>query len=400
MGAGPTAGNTAGLLEFKGNLDCSANPNYPAGEAGDAYYVSAAGKVGGASGKSVEVGDQIICKADAATGDEAAVGTSWFVAQANTALATQAEAEAGANNTALMTPLRAAQAIAALATGDTIDLGPTIAWVITAANGGSDVTGECGNPAKPYATMSAAYDAGARVFFLGEGTFAGISKAGAVSISVFGAGSARTTITLVESTNEGAISVVDLGVWSATLTTVGKNGSDGAEYASGGVGTTVSLTNAYVVTLAAHGGSGGTGIGDASPGGNGGNAGAVQLSGRTYVATVNASGGAGGEGGATQPSGNGGNSGSITMEAGCVIGTLNNDAGAPGTSNGGGPGAWGTHGGFSGHFARVGSASFASDGMTESSIIGAFNFIESVTNGTPDTASVKASYINGLWIEN
>ena len=46
---------------FKGVLDCSGNPNYPAGNAGDTYKVSVAGKIGGASGAVVEVGDTIIC---------------------------------------------------------------------------------------------------------------------------------------------------------------------------------------------------------------------------------------------------------------------------------------------------------------------------------------------------
>ena len=72
-----------GLLDFKGNLDCSANPNYPTGNKGDAYYVSVAGKIGGASGKSVDVGDMIIASADNAGGTEASVGTSWFVLEHN-----------------------------------------------------------------------------------------------------------------------------------------------------------------------------------------------------------------------------------------------------------------------------------------------------------------------------
>jgi hypothetical protein len=70
-----------GALTLKGNIDASTNPNYPAAVNGDTYYVTVAGKVGGASGKIVEVGDAVICKADAATGNEAAVGASWFVVQ-------------------------------------------------------------------------------------------------------------------------------------------------------------------------------------------------------------------------------------------------------------------------------------------------------------------------------
>lgn len=73
----------AGLLDLKGSTDCSANPNYPAASKGDTYLVSVAGKIGGASGKVVELGDLFIALADNAGGTEAAVGTSWTVIQGN-----------------------------------------------------------------------------------------------------------------------------------------------------------------------------------------------------------------------------------------------------------------------------------------------------------------------------
>lgn len=72
-----------GLLDLKGSTDCSANPNYPAASKGDIYIVSVAGKIGGASGKVVEVGDFYLALADNAGGTEASVGTSWAVLQAN-----------------------------------------------------------------------------------------------------------------------------------------------------------------------------------------------------------------------------------------------------------------------------------------------------------------------------
>lgn len=73
----------AGLLEFISDIDCSANPNYPAANKGDTYYVSVAGKIGGASGVNVAVGDAIIAKADNAGGTQAAVGSSWFILEKN-----------------------------------------------------------------------------------------------------------------------------------------------------------------------------------------------------------------------------------------------------------------------------------------------------------------------------
>jgi hypothetical protein len=71
-------------MVFKGVIDCAAGPNYPAADRGDTYRVSVAGKIGGGSGVNVEAGDLILCLTDAtASGDQAAVGANWSVAQAN-----------------------------------------------------------------------------------------------------------------------------------------------------------------------------------------------------------------------------------------------------------------------------------------------------------------------------
>jgi hypothetical protein len=66
-----------GLLHYQGATDCSATPNYPAAVKGDAYIVSVAGRIGGAGGTQVDVGDWYIAAADNAGGTEASVGTSW-----------------------------------------------------------------------------------------------------------------------------------------------------------------------------------------------------------------------------------------------------------------------------------------------------------------------------------
>jgi len=68
---------------LKGGIDCSTNPNYPAGTVGDVYRVTVAGKIGGASGLNVEVGDRIECYVTSVTGTQAAVGANWLVTQAN-----------------------------------------------------------------------------------------------------------------------------------------------------------------------------------------------------------------------------------------------------------------------------------------------------------------------------
>lgn len=70
-------------MVYKGALDCSTNPNYPAGLIGDTYKVSVAGKIGGGSGPNVQVGDMIICITDSASGDHATVGANWNIIQVN-----------------------------------------------------------------------------------------------------------------------------------------------------------------------------------------------------------------------------------------------------------------------------------------------------------------------------
>ena len=74
----------ANALIYKGTIDCSTNPDYPAGDAGWMYIASIAGKIGGASGIDVEVGDMIICNTDGTvSGDQATVGQYWNIIQKN-----------------------------------------------------------------------------------------------------------------------------------------------------------------------------------------------------------------------------------------------------------------------------------------------------------------------------
>lgn len=96
-------------------IDCSSNPNYPVSEPGDTYKVTVAGKIGGASGVDVEVGDLIICTANNAGGTQAQVGQHFFIVQANidqatesvpgfAKIATQAQTDAGTNDDTIVTP--------------------------------------------------------------------------------------------------------------------------------------------------------------------------------------------------------------------------------------------------------------------------------------------------------
>jgi hypothetical protein len=101
-------------------LDCSTNPNYPASTKGDAWRVTAPGKIGGASGVNVNVNDTIVCLTTTVAGTHAAVGANFYIQEGNQDAATetvsgwirkatQAEAEAGTSDVGAMTPLRTAQ---------------------------------------------------------------------------------------------------------------------------------------------------------------------------------------------------------------------------------------------------------------------------------------------------
>lgn len=71
-------------LVYKGVIDCSTNPNYPAADAGHLYKVSAAGKIGGVAGIDVQVGDDLLCTVDSsASGDQATVGANWNIIHAS-----------------------------------------------------------------------------------------------------------------------------------------------------------------------------------------------------------------------------------------------------------------------------------------------------------------------------
>lgn len=71
-------------MVFKGGISCASNPNYPLANAGDSYRITAAGRIGGASGPVVEIGDVLICAQDnSSAGDHATVGSNWVIVQTN-----------------------------------------------------------------------------------------------------------------------------------------------------------------------------------------------------------------------------------------------------------------------------------------------------------------------------
>jgi hypothetical protein len=74
------------LLQIQSpSIDASTNPNYPAALQYQCWFISVAGKIGGASGDDVEVGDLIVCLTANAGGTKAAVGAYWTTIQVNLA---------------------------------------------------------------------------------------------------------------------------------------------------------------------------------------------------------------------------------------------------------------------------------------------------------------------------
>ena len=70
-------------MVYKDVIDCSTNPSYPAGSIGWMWIISVAGKIGGVSGTSVDVGDMVICRTTSAGGTEVAVGASYNIIEHN-----------------------------------------------------------------------------------------------------------------------------------------------------------------------------------------------------------------------------------------------------------------------------------------------------------------------------
>ena len=134
------------VMIFKGVIDASGNPNYPAGIVGDTYKISVAGKIGGVSGINVEVQDMIICITAGVTGNQATVGTNWAILQSNIDGAVTGPASAINNSTPVFDSTSgkiikdSKVTITPVATGSTITLadGKTVTVNFTVTFSGTD----------------------------------------------------------------------------------------------------------------------------------------------------------------------------------------------------------------------------------------------------------------------
>ena len=114
-------------MKVKGVIDASGTPNYPSAVIGDAYHITVGGKVGGASGQDVEVGDMVICVTATSGGTEAVAGDDFIILQNNIDLATETtpglirfatatESSNGTNVQAAVTPSQMATYVGSLVT--------------------------------------------------------------------------------------------------------------------------------------------------------------------------------------------------------------------------------------------------------------------------------------------
>lgn len=94
------------IEHYRGLINCSTNPNYPASTGGDYFIVSVGGKIGGGAGKNVNAGDLIICNTTNAGGNEAAVGSDFDIYPNYLSLifANTAQAQAGTSAVFVMNP--------------------------------------------------------------------------------------------------------------------------------------------------------------------------------------------------------------------------------------------------------------------------------------------------------
>jgi len=67
------------IIIYRGEIDCSGNPNFPTANVNEFFRINIAGKIGGNAGFDVEIDDMIISKVATSNGDYATVGSNWNI---------------------------------------------------------------------------------------------------------------------------------------------------------------------------------------------------------------------------------------------------------------------------------------------------------------------------------
>jgi hypothetical protein len=317
----------ADAMVFKGVIDCSTTPNYPAADRGATYRVSVAGKIGGAAGTNVEAGDILICLTDGtAAGTQAGVGASWSIAQANLDGAVIGPAAATSGNLARYSgptgkllddsgvstdtdPALAANSDARLATqkavkayADTKMAGTkTLDQIATANPAGADVDIHSHKLLNVTAGLASTDGANvgqiplyAGLSVYGDGSDGAVTFDGSTTILGIAPASSKYTLTrdifLASSTINNGVTIITNGFrifCSGTLTnngTIQWNGANGGNTGTAG-GVTSNASSSF-----------NQGVGTSSPGTNGG-AGTTANGSVGATSAVRNFGGAGGSGG-------------------------------------------------------------------------------------------------------
>ena len=213
-----------GLLDFKGPTDASANPSYPAALKGDCYVVSVAGKIGGASGVNVDVGDTFFANADNAGGTQASVGTSWTVLEHNLAGALLAS-----NNLSDIANAVTSRANLGLGNVDnTSDANKPVSTAQATADTAVQTAAATDATTKANAAQTAAIAASTPVAHIGSG---GAAHADAVAggASGFFTGAEKTKLNTITGTNTGDETLASLnsklGINTSTVLQAGAVGN-------------------------------------------------------------------------------------------------------------------------------------------------------------------------------
>src|SRR3990167_7997185 len=142
LGGGPNTVTMGDL--YQGVIDCSSNPNYPAVDKNMYWNVGGPGKVGGASGIDVEVGDVITCITANNGGTYADVGTKFLITQFNIDPATVTEIRTGTSDAVYVTPnvladqLNGGSAVFSAATLISLGGGTTQQLLLTSTSAAAD----------------------------------------------------------------------------------------------------------------------------------------------------------------------------------------------------------------------------------------------------------------------